>query len=182
MLQATRSTTYMLCRLMGANIELWEYTYYEDGSLHLEEVFRKSNVSLNGKSTIGQKAAETKANANYRFDDHYKKGNDNVKELLNELRDSTLDIDPAVEEAPKKLYIAYKTSQNFLCAEVHKSKLLLYLKIKPEMLKTMPANGRDVTNIGHFGTGNFELNISNKAQLDEAKELIKLSYEGIGGS
>jgi len=167
---------------MGANIELWEYTYYEDGSLHIEEVFRKSNVNISGKSTIGQKAAETKANANYTVEAHLNKTSEAIKELAQEIRDYASDIDPSVAESPKKFYIAYKTSQNFLCMEVHKSKLLLYMKIKTDVLDEMQTNGRDVKKIGHYGTGNFELTITNRAQLDQAKRLIKTSYDSIGGS
>lgn len=167
---------------MGANIELWEYKFYENGLLHLEEIFRKSNVSIGGgKSTIGQKAAETKANANYKFEDHLKKASPPVQELVQAINDYTLNIDASVEQSPKKVYVAYRTSQNFLSMEVQKNKVLLFLKIKPSLLKPMPGKGRDVSNIGHFGTGNFEYTVSSAEDLEEAEELIKVSFLGVGG-
>ena len=36
---------------------------------------------------------------------------------------------------------------------------------------------RDVTNIGHFGTGNLELTLKSKADVEKARHLIEQSYE-----
>lgn len=83
---------------------------------------------------------------------------------------------------PKKLYIAYKVSQNFVCMEIHKSKILLYLKIDPKSIKDLPNNCRDVSNIGHYGTGDFEVVVTNEAELELAKEYILLAFNNIGGN
>lgn len=45
----------------------------------------------------------------------------------------------------------------------------------------MPKQGRDVRNIGHDGTGDFELTINNLMDFEENKELINESYKYIGG-
>ncbi len=36
---------------------------------------------------------------------------------------------------------------------------------------------RDVTTIGHFGTGNLELTLKSKADIEKARHLIELSYQ-----
>lgn len=36
---------------------------------------------------------------------------------------------------------------------------------------------RDVTNIGHFGTGNLELTLTSKTDIEKVRHLIELSYE-----
>ena len=36
---------------------------------------------------------------------------------------------------------------------------------------------RDVTTIGHFGTGNLEPTLSSKADVEKARHLIEISYE-----
>jgi predicted transport protein len=92
-----------------------------------------------------------------------------------------LNLDEAVEEAPRKLYVAYKKAQNFVCVEFHKKKITLYLKLDPGQFKPMPKNSRDVSNIGHYGTGNFEYEIMANQDLSEAKELIKKAFEEVGG-
>ena len=91
-------------------------------------------------------------------------------------------LDDAVEEAPKKLHIAYKVSQNFACVEVHKSRILLYLKIDPATVDPMPENCRNVSKIGHFGTGDFEVAVSNESELEIAKRFVEMSFANIGGN
>lgn len=82
---------------------------------------------------------------------------------------------------PKKNYIAYKTSQNFVCLQTYKKKLTLYLKLNPDEVKPMPNQGRDVREIGHFGTGDFELTIKDLKDFEETKYLINEAYKNIGG-
>ena len=128
----------------------------------------------------GKKAVLTRLTGSYTFEEHHDCGDDTIKNILMDLRDFILSIDEAIEESPKKFYIAYKISQSFVCVEVKRNKLILFLKINPEDIN-IPGNGRDVTDIGHYGTGNFESTISNRQHFEEAKEYIKQAFETIGG-
>ena len=176
--------------MMGANIELWQYKFYENGTFYLEEIFKRSSVLTNtaaieqGKNPImveaGKKAAQARANNTYSMDDHTSSLDKKLASLFTDLRDYMMGIDQSIEEVPKKFYIAYKVSQNFLCAEFRKNKMILFLKIDPKTI-TVPINGRDVSEIGHYGTGNLELTITNEKELEESKALIIKSYENIGG-
>jgi len=38
-------------------------------------------------------------------------------------------LDPAIEEAPKKQYVAYKVAQNIVCVEFQTQRLLLFFKL-----------------------------------------------------
>jgi hypothetical protein len=42
----------------------------------------------------------------------------------------------------------------------------------------MPPNAQDVSQKGHWGTGDLELSLSSQADLDAAKPLILMAYEG----
>lgn len=86
-----------------------------------------------------------------------------------------MSLDEAVEESPKKFYVAYKVSQNFVCMEVKKNKVILYLKLDASEVKNIPTNARDVRDIGHYGTGDFELSIRTQEEAESAREYIKLS-------
>lgn len=179
-------------QVMGANIELWQYKMYENGILNIEEVYRRTTVSLhienetqNEKNPImveaGRKAAITRKTAIYTLEQHLQGFNQGILELFNEIRDYIIEMDSSIEETPKKHYIAYKTSQNFVCLQTYKNKITLYLKLNPEDVKPMPKQGRDMRNIGHFGTGEFELNIKDRQDFEETKHLINEALKNIGG-
>lgn len=178
-------------QVMGANIELWQYKIYENDIINIEEVYKRTqstNTSIenSGKNPVmvaaGKKAAETRKNATYTVDKHINKVNSNLTELLNDIREYIVDLDSSIEEIPKKFYIAYKTTQNFVCIETQRKKIVLYLKINPDEMEILPRQGRDVRKIGHFGTGDLELTIKSVTDFEEVKELINLSLKNIGGS
>jgi len=55
--------------------------------------------------------------------------------------------------------------------------ILIYLNINPNEVTLKEGFTRDVTNIGHFGTGNLEIRINSKEDFEKAKELIARSYD-----
>lgn len=178
--------------MMGSNIELWQYRYFENGMLLFEEIFKKSLVSthvgevMNGKNPkmveAGKKAAITRQTGVYRVEEHMDKIDKHKLNLAKELEEYILGLDESIEEAPKKYYIAFKVSQNFVCMEIHKSHIFLYLKINPAELSSLPNIARDVTNIGHFGTGDLELRIKSEGDIPLAKEYIQMAFTNIGGT
>ena len=58
-------------------------------------------------------------------------------------------MDTAIEEVPKKFYIAYKISHNIASMWVGNKEVAIYLKLDPKQI--MPAMDivRDVSNLGH---------------------------------
>lgn len=175
-------------QVMGANIELWTYRRFANGAVHIEEAFQRSmggSTTSIGKDPVmvaaGKKAALTKALGGWTFEQHVASKPENIATLAVAIQEYMLSLDPAMEEAPKKLYVAYRTSQNIACLETQKQKILLFLKLDPVKYPGPPGISRDVTKIGHFGTGDLEITIKTKDDLQRAKHHIKLAYEQIGG-
>lgn len=175
--------------VMGANIELWKYRLFKNGSFYLEEVFQATrlpaSVSADGKNPVmveaGKKAAQVRATATYTFEEHLKGKPKAIQSLMYGIREYMLGLDPAVEEVPKKFYIAYKISQNIVCAEVHGKRIKLFVKLSKSDVKAPPKSYRDVTSIGHYGTGDTEFTITTEAQFEEVKPFIGLAYNKVGG-
>lgn len=154
-------------QVMGANIELWKYRLFSNNSIYLEEVFHTSK-SIAAASTAttdsgyknpimveaGKKAALTRATATYTFDERLDGKSDDILELTAVVREFILGIDESIEEVPKKFYVAYKVSQNIACLEVKGRNLKLFLKLKPSDIPADTKNYRNVSSIGHYGTGN----------------------------
>ena len=179
-------------QVMGANIELWQYKTYENGILNIEEVYKRTTTTSNQDSDdlseknpvmieAGKKAALTRKTSTYTIEEHYENFGENILEIFNAVRDYIVTLDSSIEEIPKKYYIAYKTSQNFACLQTYKKKLTMYLKLNANEVNPMPKQGRDVREIGHFGTGDFELTIKDMTDFEETKHLINEAYKNIGG-
>jgi len=128
-------------QVMGANIELWQYKIYENGILSIDEVYKRTSISNNHESEeyseknpimveAGKKAAITRKTATYTLEQHFENLDDNILELFNATRDYIISLDSTIEETPKKNYVAYKTSQNFVCMQTYRKKITLYLKLK----------------------------------------------------
>ena len=175
-------------QVMGAAIELWTYRLFNNQVLYIEEVLQKAYSAPNdqpseGKNPImvaaGKKAALTRATAHYEFESHIANKAEGIKAIALAVQEYVMGLDPSIEEVPKKLYVAYKLAQNIVCMEIQKSKISLYLKLKPKSLKGLPAFSRDVTDIGHFGTGDLELTLASLHDLEVAKPLIEMAYQGV---
>ena len=174
-------------KVMGANIELWTYRLFDNSTLYLEEVFRKTYgaVEANGKDptmvAAGKKAAVTKATGSYTFEEHLKGKPEKIRNLAISVQEIIMGLDPAMEQAPKKFYVAYKISQNIACMEVQKAKILLFLKLDPETAPGPAGISRDVSKIGHFGTGDLEITIKSERDVEAAAPFIEQAYSQIGG-
>lgn len=172
-------------QVMGANIELWRYRRYENQTLLLEEVLQRTGSTSSSDAVAGgasiSDGSEGEPAPVYTFEEHLQGKPEPVRLLMRAAREYILDLDSAIEEAPKKRYVAYKTSQNIVCVRVQHGQLKLWLKLNPSELEPMPPNARDVSGIGHLGTGNLELTVGTADELERAKPLIEQSYQKIGG-
>jgi predicted transport protein len=90
-------------------------------------------------------------------------------------------LDSAIEAAPKKFYIAYKISQNIVCMEVQKNAIRLYLKLRPTEIKPRLKIFRDVTDIGHYGTGDAEFTCRTRDDFESMKPFVEMAYNKVGG-
>ena len=174
-------------QVMGADLELWTYRLFTNGSLYLEEVFQKSvaipsaGTASEKEMTAGQKAALTRKTGVYTVEQHFKGKPAAIRELARELAEFLLSLDPSMEEIPKKLYIAYKISQNIACMELKKERVLLWVKLDPKRVDLPRRIARDVTNIGHYGTGDLELSVRTSDDLETVKPVLEQAYQRVGG-
>lgn len=156
---------------MKRPIELIQYRVFEDNIFALDILTAAEESKGNNKSSI---------NKNYSVDDHLTSGTDKTRELFDELRDFTLELADDVVESPRKFYIAYRVIRNFLCLEIHKGHLLLYLRLSPDEVDLEHEMIRDVSDIGHYGTGDVEVRVESKDDIELAKQLIEKAYDNSG--
>ena len=102
-----------------------------------------------------------------------------MKDLYKILKDYCTQLGVDVTEKFGKQQVVFKRFKNFACIEVHPRdhELVVYVKGDPDSVSIENGFTRDMRGIGHWGTGDLEIRIRERAQLEKANELIQRSYD-----
>lgn len=185
---------------IGRNIELIRYRRFGDDLLLLESVNAGSDINAKATAAKLAKASASKLEgvgsaAAIPTDPTGAKGTGpdksfaevlaNLPEpmqlLLASLVDYTFSLGDDVQRKELRLYAAFKRLKNFATVILHrKNCLLLYLHVDPATALPVLPSARDVTHIGHWGTGNLEVPLTSQADLDAVKPFINAAYDGRG--
>ncbi len=69
--------------------------------------------------------------------------------------------------------------QCFCSVHVLQGGLRVWMPLRYKDLRDPPAFARDVSHVGHWGTGDTELRISNQSEFDQAARVIRQSFEAV---
>ena len=127
-------------------------------------------------SLVTKETTSINGNNGYTLD-HYSNLQGSMLTLFEQLRKRILNLDIAVREEYKKLYIAYKTSTNFVDIEPQKRRLRVSLNMLFNEIDDPKRLCKDLTGIGHFGNGDVEISITSLNQIEDAMDLIRQSFE-----
>ena len=166
--------------LLPIKIELYRYKLYEDGLLTLDtESHQKVKLQDTPKFTADSDKLE-RLQETFTLNHHLAMSSEQTKELFEALKERILAIDKDIIEDPKKYYIAYKTTRNFVDIVFKKSKLKLYINMKTGTLDDPRGLARDLetpVHIGHWGNGDYEVEVSEHTDIDYVMDLIQQSYD-----
>ena len=179
-------------KMVGAKLELWTYRRFDNDTMFIEEVLKRTEdvagpaTNSAGKNPImvaaGKKAAETKKlGIQYSKESHFSKGGAKLAPVAMAAHDYVCGLDLAIEAVPKKQYIAYKTTENIVCMDVNATRVALFLKLDPKEHGGPVGLSRDVSKIGHFGTGDLEIVLKSLDDLEKTKPFIQQAYQAVGG-
>jgi predicted transport protein len=85
-------------------------------------------------------------------------------------------LDDDVQEKRLKLWTAFRRLKNFACVIVYPNRLVVTLRLDPESVELDEGFSRDVSQVGHWGTGDVELTLRKQADFERAKPLLERSY------
>lgn len=162
---------------IGRLVELKSYRLYQNGLLYLEDVYSTPLPQITkATQTEALDEADKKAAAAYSVDVHLEDRPDGIQDIFAALREYILSLGGDVIEKPTKLYIAYSASRNFCEIELQQSQLKLTLDIPYSELSATELV-RDVSEIGHWGSGGCQVIIKPADELEPVYGLIKESYD-----
>lgn len=156
-------------------IELWEIKRYTNGTVAISPV--KKSKSAASIKPITQQNTELKSIADeirvYTEEDHRSGTSEEIFELYEKFRDAILNLADDIEIKPQKFYVAFKKDGNIACLEMQKKKMKIYIGAKAGTLDDPKRLAKDVSNIGHYGTGDYEVQVSNDNDLEYIMSLVK---------
>jgi len=160
-------------------IELWEIKRYSNDIVSLNQIqtLKKggSIMDLNQKTEAMRKVSkEVKV---YNEEDILLQTTEKLQSVYKELKESILSIGTDIQVKPKAKYIAFVRKNNFLEVTFFKSSLKLYLNIKGDQLNDPKKSSRDVSKIGHWGSGNYEVILKESKDIGYVLSLIRQAYD-----
>jgi len=93
--------------------------------------------------------------------------------MLTIYKTSILNLAYNIEILPQKFYIAFKKGSNISDIEIQKKSLKIFINAKIGTLDDPKGLAKDVSNIGHRGNGDYQIQIENDKDLEYIMSLIK---------
>ncbi|MFB6987916.1 DUF5655 domain-containing protein [Streptomyces sp. NPDC056178] len=149
------------------SIDLVRYRYFGNDHFGLETV-----ASVTGQSASSRRVRRRSATLST---DRRQDGA--MPELASALDELLLGLGEGVTQIQRKQYRAYQRLRNFACVcPPQQTKVLVYLKADPKEVDLVAGFTRDVTGLGHHGTGDLELQLRTERDLERAQDLFRLSF------
>jgi predicted transport protein len=156
-------------------IELWEIKQFENNTISINTIKKSSGApSIKPLLENSINLKEVKENIKvYTEEDHYNNGSDYIIELYEKFKLSILNLTDGIEILPQKYYIAFKKGSNISDIEIQKKSLKIFINAKIGTLDDPKGLVKDVSNIGHRGNGDYQIQIENDKDLEYIMSLIK---------
>ena len=156
-------------------IELWEIKQFENNTISINTIKKSSGApSIKPLLENSDNLKEVKENIKvYTEEDHYNNGSDYTIELYEKFKSSILNLTDGIEILPQKYYIAFKKGSNISDIEIQKKSLKIFINAKKGTLDDPKGLVKDVSNIGHRGNGDYQIQIENDKDLEYIMSLIK---------
>ncbi len=158
-------------------VDIWNAENIEARAKELAEKARQIWFAPNlSQEVLDKYSTEEKITTVYSIE-QYEHLKGDMLDLYHTLKKRILNIDSSVKEEYKKLYIAFKSSTNFVDIVPQKVRLRLSLNIDyPDMIDPKGLC-KDVSGLGRWGNGDVEVGISNMNELDDVMELIQQAFD-----
>ena len=162
---------------INRNVSLIRYRKYEDGLLLLELVNAVEGPQHEKEAAGAKKHKKRRSDST--IEERLAKANSDLHDVWDALRSTLLELGDDVQLKTLKNYFGFQRLRNFACVEIHPqaNKIAATLNVDPAKLSLEDGFSRDVTDVGHWGTGDLELTLRTMEDLQRAMPLFLKAYE-----
>ena len=156
-------------------IELWEVKQYDDNLITIHNI--KKTQSAESIKPISQQNQVFKKVTDeikvYSEEDNLAIASEEIVELYERFKSAILNLSDGIEVKPQKFYIAFKKDKNIVDLQIQKNSIKIFINKKKGTLDDPKKLMRDVSEIGHWGNGDYQVQVSNDENLEYIMSLIK---------
>jgi len=171
---------------IARSIELLRYRRFGEDLLMLELIQAPKQVSATqlrvpaeAKEATARATASSDPYLSQRISYRIAQADSALHDLYEAVRQYLVGLGDDVQVKELQNYIAFKRIKNFACVEVYPQARIVtaYLKVDPKTIELKEGFARDVTEIGHFGTGDLSVSLRTMEDFTRAQPLFARSYE-----
>ncbi len=164
-------------------IELWQIKQYENNLVYLNQV----NVSnpIESFNKISTETKDENSNINkvkkqikvYTEEDHLRDKPDFISDLYEKIKDYVLSIDERINVKATKIYISFTINKKIIIdVTLLKSKIKIWLNVESGKIKDERNIFRDVSKVGRWGNGDYEVSMDDDSYFEYVMQHIKDVY------
>lgn len=157
-------------------IELWEVKQFENDTIIINPI-KKSTAAESIKPLTQNKEALKKVTEEikvYTEEEHLSKTTELIAELYEKFRQGILQLADEIEIKPKKMEIGFrKDSKVFTDICILKNSLKIWINLKKGKLDDPKQIAEDVSEKGHWGNGDYQIQVDTDKDLEYIMSLIK---------
>lgn len=158
-------------------IELWEIKRFENDVIVLNPIKKSASApsikQIKAVEVDSDIAKVTKEIITYDEDYHLDDKSDDIQELYESFKTAILNLSDDITVDYRKLYIAFKKKYNFVDIHIQKKSLKMWINLKAGDLDDPKNLAKDVSSIGHWGNGDYEISVQDTKDLEYIMSLIK---------
>lgn len=160
-------------------IELWEVKRFENNTISYDQIQKfgaKESIKTISKKdeTVDKVVDELKV---YTEQEHIQKLEIELRELYQSFKERVFNFADNITLNPRKYFLGFKYNGNTFCDVVFLGKSLkIYLNLKSGELEDLKKISRDVSNVGHWGNGAYEIKMKDTEDIDYILSLVKQSF------
>lgn len=166
-------------------IELWEVKQFENDTVTIKPV-KKSTSAESIKPLTQNKevlSAVTEQIKVYTEDEHLSSTSEAMAELYEKFKQGIVQLADDIEVKPKKLVIGFNRDKNvFADICLLKNSIKIWVNLKKGELDDPKCLAKDVSQIGHWGNGDYQLQVESDSDLEYIMSLVKQSLKKVVSS
>lgn len=160
-------------------IELWEVRRYANNTVRFDQ--HKPVSAVASIKTVSKKSEVVQAISRevktYTEEGHLKVAEPTIADLYARFRELVLSISADIAVKPMKKYIAFRTKTNITDVVVLRKSLKIFLNIPKGKLDDPRKLARDVSEVGHWGNGDFQIQVRSDDELEYSVSLVRQSFK-----